>query len=66
MPMPLDFVYDLESESYKFDGLTQKALTAKIQTGKGDPQIYSTATNYISLAAMLGEVSPAETATSPL
>ena len=35
--MLLDLFYDLESDSYKIDGMTQEQYMDKIHTAKGDP-----------------------------
>ena len=58
--MPLDFVYSLEKEGYDFFGangeeLTNAELMAKINTGKGDPQMFSNKVDFIDLSGMLGE-----------
>ena len=51
----LDFVYDLESNSYLIDGLSQGDYINRIRTGKGDPQIYSNFNSFIDLDKILGE-----------
>ena len=39
--MPLDFVFEKSSNSYKLDKYnTDQKLLDKVQSGKGDPEIY--------------------------
>ena len=62
----LDFVYDLESDSYKTEGLTQQEYIDRINTGKGDLKIDTTDFEFIDLEKMLGETTPAGTDDVPL
>ena len=48
------------------DGLTQEEFIKKIQTGKGDRQVFSNKNDFIDLGKVLGEITPAATADTPL
>lgn len=62
----LDFVYDLETDSYRIDKYTPASYIEKIQTGKGDPQVFSNPNSFIDLGKILGETTPQATANEPL
>ena len=62
----LDFVYDLETNSYRIDKYTQADYIEKIQTGKGDPQVFSNFNSFIDLDKILSETTPQGTEEEPL
>ena len=62
----LDFVYDLETNSYRIDKYSQSEYIEKIRTGKGDPQVFSNFNSFIDLSKILGETTPQATANEPL
>ncbi len=58
--MPLDFVYQLDTDSYRLDFFnTDEKLLKKVQTGVGDPQIYQN-TKFLFLEGFVAETLPAE------
>lgn len=65
----LDFVYDLESNSYQIDKLlgdNQADYIDKIRTGKGDLGVFSNPNSFIDLGKILGEPTYPATANEPL
>ena len=58
--MPLDFVFEKSSNSYRFDEYnTKDKLLAKVQTGKGDPEIYK-GSHFLFLEGFLAATEPLE------
>ena len=56
--MPLDFVFEKSSNSYRFDEYnTKDKLLAKVQTGKGDPEIYK-GSHFLFLEGFLAATEP--------
>ena len=56
--MPLDFVYESESNSYRLDLYdTDKKLVEKIQTGIGDPSLF-TGTNFLYIDGIFAATVP--------
>ena len=56
--MPLDFIYELSSDSYRFDLYdTDEKLIEKIRTGRGDPQRY-TGKDFLYIDAFMGGTDP--------
>ena len=56
--MPLDFIYEKESNSYRLDLYeTDEQLIAKVQTGKGDPSLYAGA-DYLYIDGMFASTEP--------
>ena len=57
--MPLDFVFEKNSNSYRLDKyFTDGQLLTKVQTGKGDPNIYK-GNKFLFLESFLAETEPA-------
>ena len=53
-PMPLDFIYELSSDSYRSDLYdTDEKLITKMRTGRGDPERYP-GRDFIYLDAFMG------------
>ena len=56
--MPLDFVYEKSSNSYRLDQYnTDQKLLEKVRTGKGDPEIYQ-GNNFLFLDGFLADTEP--------
>ena len=58
--MPLDFIYEKGSNDYDFDQYdTDEKLLAKIQSGKGDNEIFVGGT-FLYIEGMFAEISPSK------
>ena len=56
--MPLDFIYEQASNSYRLDLYdTSEKLVTKIQTGKGDPTLFSGST-YLAISGIFAATVP--------
>ena len=62
----LDFVYDLETDSYRIDKYSQQEYIDLINKGKGDKQIFEDFNDFINLGKILAETTPQGTANEPL
>ena len=64
-PGPLDFVFDLKTNSYITEGVTQEEFLRRVNTGRWG-QIYQNPNDFIALKSAVGGPSPAPTAQKPL
>ena len=56
---PLTFFYSTTTDSYDFTGYSNDAdIIAKVQTGKGDPYLYSSDGQYIAIGDIFGTIEP--------
>ena len=56
--MPLDFIYEKSSNSYRLDLYdTDEKLLQKVRTGKGDPSIFK-GSKFLYLEGFLAEIEP--------
>jgi len=58
--MPLDFIYERESNSYRLDRYeSDEELVSKVQTGKGDLSLFA-GTKYLFIDGMFADTVPNE------
>ena len=56
--MPLDFIYEQDTNSYRLDLYEDdQALVEKINTGKGDPRLFTSA-NYLYIDGIFAATEP--------
>ena len=56
--MPLDFIYELSSDSYRFDLYdSDEKLIEKMRTGRGDPERYA-GRDFIYINSFMGQTEP--------